>query len=567
MSKTGLDDYLLNNDREEFQELPERELTEDEIKGGEEESKKRQSQSQVVLGLASKELVLFRDKNKEPFCFLDNEAVYLRSRKIRNWLAMLYYRATGRGLNSDALGQVLNVLEAVAMFQSPELEIWNRVAKHEGAFWYDLGNGRAIKVAMDRWETVAAPILFRRYAHQQAQVRPIRRGNPWDVFEFLNLSEPNRLLVLIFIISCFIPDIPHPIFYPHGPQGSGKTCLCNIIKKLVDPSSIEAMISPRDAAQLVQIIAHHHICLFDNISILPGWMSDILAQACTGGGFSKRQLYTDDDDIIYRVKRCIGLNGINLMISKPDLMDRSILLNLDRIDPTRRIEEAVLWQKFEEERPHILGGIFDILAKAVAIYPEVKPVCLHRMADFTRWGFAIAEALGGLGEKFLIAYGGNIEAQNEEVIQGNTLAQSVLTFMDDKGKWEGYIKEAFTKLQEIGNPSKYDKTFPGDAKNLRRHLERIKTTLSEYGISFTIGKRSGPGIPISFLRDCKKSTASASSTQPADNSPKPQAEAESSTQASLSKPFKNADGVDDVVGFHTYREAEKADVDLREGEI
>jgi hypothetical protein len=343
------------------------------------------------------------------------------------------------------------------------------------------------------------------------------------------------------------------------------------------------MISPRDAAQLVQIIAHHHICLFDNISILPGWMSDILAQACTGGGFSKRQLYTDDDDIIYRVKRCIGLNGINLMISKPDLMDRSILLNLDRIDPTRRIEEAVLWQKFEEERPHILGGIFDILAKAVAIYPEVKPVCLHRMADFTRWGFAVAEALGGLGEKFLIAYGGNIESQNEEVVQGNTLAQAVLTFMDDKGKWEGYIKEAFTKFQEIANPSKYDKTFPGDAKNLRRHLERIKTTLSEYGISFTIGKRSGPGIPISFLRDCKKSTASASSTQSADNSPKPQAEAESSTpstlsgsstaetqsstQSSLSKTFKNADGVDDVVGFHTYREAEKADVHLREGEI
>jgi hypothetical protein len=587
MSKTGLDDYLLDHTMEEFQELPERELTEDEIKEEEKEGKKQKSQSQVVLELASKGLVLFHDKNKEPFCFLDNEAVPLRSKKIRNWLAMLYYQATGKGLNNDALGQVLNVLEAVAVFQSSEFELWNRIAKHEGFFWYDLGNGKAVKVTAQKWEVVASPILFRRYAHQRVQGKPIAGGNPWRVFEFLNVSKHNELLVLVYIISCFVPDIPHPIFHPHGPQGSGKTCLCNVIKKLVDPSSVEAIISPRDVAQLVQIVAHHHICLFDNISALPGWMSDILAQACTGGGFSKRQLYTDDDDIIYQVKRCIGLNGINLLISKPDLMDRAILLNLERIDPARRIEEAVLWQQFEEERPHILGGIFDVLAKVVAIYPNVKPPCLHRMADFTRWGFAIAEALGGLGEKFLLAYGGNIEAQNEEVVQGNTLAQAVLTFMDEKQGWEGYIKDAFAKLQEIANPSRYDKTFPGDAKNLRRHLERIKTTLSEYGISFTIGKRSGPGIPISFHKDCKTSTASALSTHTADNSPKSKTESENvddstlaesstaetqlstlaSTQANPPKQFKNTDNADDVVGFRTYKKTEKGNVNLQEGEI
>ncbi len=587
MSKTGLDDYLFDHSKEEFQELPERELKEDEIKGGEKESKKQKSQSQVVLELASRSLALFHDKNKDPFCFLDNEAMPLRSKKIRSWLAMLYYQATGKGLNSDALGQVLNVLEAMAVFRSSEFELWNRIAKHQGSFWYDLGNGKAVRVATDRWEIGTSPVLFRRYAHQQVQVRPTPGGDPWRVFEFLNVSEPNRLLVLVYIISCFIPDIPHPIFHPHGPQGTAKTCLCKAIKKLSDPSSIEAIITPRDVTELVQVLAHHHVCLFDNLSSLPSWMSDVLAQACTGGGFSKRQLYTDDGDIIYQVKRCIGLNGINLMISKPDLMDRAILLNLERIEPSRRIEEAILWQKFDEERPYILGGIFDVLAKAVAIYPNVKPSCLHRMADFTRWGFAIAEALGGLGEKFLIAYGRNIEAQNEEVVQGNTLAQAILTFMDEKEGWDGYMKDVFTHLQEIAKPSKYDKTFPGDHKNLRRHLERIKTTLSEYGISFTIGRRSSHGIPICFLKDYKTSTSPALSTQPADNDSKSKTESESvddstlsglpametqsstlvSTQANSSKPFKNAIGVDDALGFHTYRENQEADINLREGEI
>ncbi len=567
MSKTGLDDYLIEHSVQEFEELSERELTMDDISKEEENEKKKKSQSEVVLELASKHLILFHDKNKEPFCFLDNEAVPLRSKKIRNWLAMLYYQATGKGLNSDSLGQVLNVLEAVAVYQSPEIELWNRIAKHDGAFWYDLGNGKAVKVTADRWEIIASPILFRRYTHQQAQVKPIPGGDPWRIFEFLNVSESNQLLVLVYIISCFVPDYPHPIFHPHGPQGSGKTCLCNLIKKLIDPSSVEAIISPREPVQLVQMVAHHHICLFDNISALPGWMSDILAQACTGGGFSKRQLYTDDDDIIYQVKRCIGLNGINLLISRPDLMDRAILLSLERIEPSKRIGESALWEKFEKERPHLLGGIFDVLSKAMGIYPNVKPSYLQRMADFTRWGVAIAEALGGLGEDFLRAYTGNIEAQNEEVVQGNTLALTVLTFMNNKTEWDGFIKDAFTNLYEIAKPLKHDKTFPGDHKNLRKHLERIKPTLLEYGVKFIIGERSNQGIPIHFQQGSKSSTPSTLTTQTDDNLLKFKAESESvddyvfsvdkksstpsSTPTKPLKLLKNVDGVDSVDDLHT----------------
>ena len=513
MSKTGLDDYLIEHSVQELEELSERELTMDDISKEEENEKKKKSQSEIVLELVNKHLILFHDKNKGPFCFLDNEAVPLRSKKIRNWLAMLYYQATGKGLNSDALGQILNVLEAMAVFKSPEIELWNRIASHDGAFWYDLGNGKVVKIAAGGWEIIASPILFRRYAHQQVQVRPVPRGDPRRIFEFLNVPESNRLLVLVYLISCFVPDIPHPIFYPHGAQGSGKTCLCNLIKKLIDPSSVEAIISPRDVSQLIQMVAHHHICLFDNISALPGWMSDILAQACTGGGFSKRQLYTDDDDIIYQVKRCIGLNGINLLISKPDLMDRAILLTLERIEPSRRIEEVILWQKFDEERPHILGGIFDTLAKAMGLFPNVKPSYLQRMADFTRWGFVIAEALGGMGEDFLKSYLKNIKMQNEEVIQSNTLAQAVLAFMNEKDEWSGFVKGAFDLLQIAGEPKKKDPTFPAHHNKLRKHLERIKTNLLECGVTFTFGESTNQGVPISFRKEPKVSSLSSLSSQ------------------------------------------------------
>lgn len=310
------------------------------------------------------------------------------------------------------------------------------------------------------------------------------------------------------VISYFIPDIPHPILHPHGPQGAGKTSFFKIIKRICDPSSIEALITPRDLNQLIQVITHNHVCLFDNVSDIPVWMSDILSQACTGGGFSKRQLFTDDDDVVYQVKRCIGINGINLLIKKPDLMDRSILVYLDRIDPSQRKEENELWAEFDKIKPEILGGVFDALSKAMAIYPNVKLRCLPRMADFARWGYAITEALGKSGQDFIRAYQNNINQQNEEVIQGNTLAQAMLQLMSDKLLWSGTYKEAWTELDELASPNKSDTTFPKTERTLRKHLDRIKPNLIDQGISYILGARGEKGYKITFQKNPNFSSAS-----------------------------------------------------------
>jgi hypothetical protein len=160
-----------------------------------------------------------------------------------------------------------------------------------------------------------------------------------------------------------------------------------------------------------------------------------------------------------------------------------------------------LWQEFEKHLPQILGGIFDTLSKAMAIYPNVKLPRLHRMADFTRWGYAIAKALGERGDEFLQIYKENIELQNEEVVQGNTLAEAVLSFMANRHNYEGHIKDLFTELKKAANPAREDDTFPKGARFLRGHLERIKHTLMEYKIEFSIGKkRTSDGTPISLKK-------------------------------------------------------------------
>jgi len=262
------------------------------------------------------------------------------------------------------------------------------------------------------------------------------------------------------------------------------------------------MIAPKNKQELIRQINRHHVSLFDNMSKLDSEMSDIICVACTGGSVAKRIHYTDDDDCIFSFKRCIGLNGINLLISKPDLLDRSMLLHLERIEEQDRKLETKLLAEFSEARSAILGGMFEVLSKAKRLYTSNKPKNKPRMADFATWGYAIAEALEeGYGKKFVAAYRENIKRQNTEVLQNNSLCIAVTQLLKSKPEWEGTIKDAYETLYEIVEPAKTDGSFPANSRQLRNALERIQTTLAEaVGITYCISERKNNGYRIVFCK-------------------------------------------------------------------
>lgn len=533
-----------------------------------EQEKPKQTQAEVMLSVAAEKLILFHDQHREPFCSMLNRSYPLKSGRVKDFLSYEFYKQTGRAPNSDAVIQAINTLKGKALFEAPTIKLHNRIAFHDLAIWYDMADGTGIKFTADQWERIdQVPILFRNYSHQKRQAVPSKDGRLWEVFDFLNVEPKNQLLVAVYIVSCFIPDIPHPIFHPHGAQGSGKTTFCRVLKELIDPSELSTLIMQRDYAQLIQAIAHHHFVPFDNLSDLPGWASDILAIACTGGGLSKRQLFTDEDDVVLSVRRCIGINAINLLIQRADLMDRAILLHLDRIEPSRRKDETQFWTDFEHRKAGILGGIFNTLSRAMANYPKVKLSCLPRMADFAKWGYSIGEAIRrGGGDDFLKSYADNIARQNEEIILNNTLIMNILKEMNDKSLWEGTIKTVYARLVELATPDKHDPTFPKTERKLRAHLERAKTTLGQQGIHFSIGERTAQGIPITFRRTdypeyAKSSTSSTLTTHNEQNQALANVDKnvanESTTQSStLCKPLitlYNADNVSNVDDFPNLR--------------
>jgi hypothetical protein len=136
--------------------------------------------------------------------------------------------------------------------------------------------------------------------------------------------------------------------------------------------------------------------------------------------FAVRQLYMDDEEVLFQAARPILLNGIEDVISRPDLADRAIFLSLPAIDQVQRRAEAELWSEFEIARPRILGALLNAAAHGLRSLSDLgrRLQPLPRMADFTLWATTCETALWSAGT-FAQAYEANCRAAIESMIDGD----------------------------------------------------------------------------------------------------------------------------------------------------
>ena len=254
------------------------------------------------------------------------EILPLNETRFKHWLRKIVkkeYNVVARG---PLLDEVANALTSDAEFDGETRELGLRFAPAPDdnlglklRWYYDLTNDEYefVEITSKGWLIKKNQIIFRRFDHQKAQDYPNASGDyPSDIFDqfldLLNVKEENRLILKCYIISLFIPNLAKSVLMVHGEQGTAKSMLEELIKMLVDPNVVKTLSFPKDVAELVQMLSHHNVIYYDNLSIIPGWISDLLCRATTGSGFSKRRLYTNDQDVVYSLMRAIGFNGINL---------------------------------------------------------------------------------------------------------------------------------------------------------------------------------------------------------------------------------------------------------------
>src|SRR5262245_48300294 len=289
------------------------------------------------------------------------------SKRFRGWLRRCHYRATGEALSAGVLRSVLELLEARAQFDASERAVHIRVAQHAGCVYLDLADEcwRAVEIGPDGWRIVAAPpVRFRRPPGMQALPQPERGGSLADLASLLNLQSQNDLVLLVaWLLAALRGSGPYPLLAISGEQGSAKTTLSKLFRALVDPTTAPVRALSREQRELMIAANNGHLLAFDNLSALPSWLSDTLCRLASGGSFAVRQLYTDDDEVLFDAARPILLNGIEDIVSRADLADRAIFLNLAPIAEEDRRSEAELWREIEVKRTSIVGRMFDAVAQ------------------------------------------------------------------------------------------------------------------------------------------------------------------------------------------------------------
>jgi len=445
-------------------------------------------------------IILFLDKNNEAYFILPDEplvAYPLNGSKLRGWLSSLYMEAANKGFSGNIFKEVVDNLLARAIYEGNTLQLWNRTAIVDDVIYYDLGDGRrVVKIDKTGWEIVyRAPVRFVRFTHQFPQVEPIE-GNLSDVLQFINLkNEKDKLLYLTYIVTALNPGISRVLIAINGDQGSAKSTALRVTRSILDPSNAgtyhpsktgNLLSPPKDEEDLAIKSSRHYCLFFDNLSYCPSWMSDAFARLITGASFSKRKLYENTDEIVINAMPLLGMDGITLVAEKPDLLDRLLILELERISEDERKTEKEFWIKFQEILPQILGGLFTVLSKTLEVAETLKLKQKPRMADYAVFATAAAIVLGSSEEEFFQAFTRNIQKQNQSAVNSSPVAQTILKFMDDKSSWEGPVSSLYQLLKEfatqegliMGGPN----GFPKSSNWLWKKIQIIRPNLNSLGI-------------------------------------------------------------------------------------
>ena len=438
---------------------------------------------------AAENCVLFHD-GEDAFADIEcdghRETWAVRSRGFRLWLQYRYFEAHGGAPNSEALRSALGTIEARARFRGEHAPVFRRVASTGDRLYLDMGNRawQAIEVDSSGWRVVDRPPLrFVRSRTLRELPSPKRGASIGSLRSFLNLSDEDFTLAVAWLLAALRSDGPYPALVLTGEQGSAKSMCARLLSSLVDPQDAPLRSAPRDERDLFIMARNVHVLAFDNLSVVPAWLSDALCRISTGGGFASRQLYTDSDEVVIDAVRPIILNGIDAVVARGDLADRAIFLTLGAIPDADRRPESEILARFEAEKPGILGVLLDAIATGMRRLADVRLDRLPRMADFAKWAVACEPALFEAGA-FMKAYTDNRAEAVSSVIDASPVASAIRELMRSRSApWEGTPSELYGELSGIaGERVTAAKGWPTNAQALGRSLNQISSALRPTGL-------------------------------------------------------------------------------------
>ncbi len=417
----------------------------------------------------------------------------LRRRQFKLWLSHQLHKKHSKQPNSEALQTCLGSLEAKALFDGQERKVWQRLGQADGKIYLDLGtqDWKAVEVSTTGYRVIDSrdcPVRFTRSDGNLPLPIPEPGGNLQDLWTLLPVKAESKPLLLGFLIFCLIPTGDKPILVLSGPKGSGKSTVAQVLKRLVDPGKGALLPAVGDRRQMAVTASNRWLLIFDNLTSLTTEQQDTLCCTSTGAGFSTRTLHTDLDETFVEYTRPQILTSVDLIPTRSDLLDRCVLVGLDRISDDDRLTDEELEERIDSLAPKLLGALLDCVSEGLKNLAATRPGKLPRMASFARFAIAAEPAYSSVcqGFEFLPSYQGNIGNAQTAAIEANPIAAAILEIVSPE-QMEVTPKELVEKLKGVSDDPKVQKLTVrslgqklGKKGTLRSDLEAVGVEIDTY---------------------------------------------------------------------------------------
>lgn len=462
-------------------------------RGAEQEANKGEKIVTKVLEFCQ-DFKLFCNQDDNGFAIFQDKGVRkivkIHSGELKKYLSATYYRKYQSSVNSNVLKEVVEALEARAFHDGIKYQTYCRVANLKNKIYIDLCNDARQCIEID---TVGfrilnqSPVMFERKSGMISLPIP-KDGNIIKLKEFINIHDEQFPLIIAWIIGALRGSPPFPILIVEGMQGSGKSTLTEILRKIIDPSEVSLRGVIRDERDLVVSAKSCYMIVMDNISKLSYEVTDRLCQISTGGGFSKRKLYSDADEMLVKVQNPVMLNGIGFLPDRPDLLERSILIELSPLTGKWNSKDKLM-QHFEESLPEILGGIYALLSVGLRELPNIRLDAYPRMADFALFISAAENELPWENGTILRLLDKNQDELALCSIDENIFATILFEYLKESKAFKGTAHELLNTLNNFTNRIdgkfayiKSDPEWPKSPQKVGVLVTRMMPYLNRLGI-------------------------------------------------------------------------------------
>lgn len=479
-------------------------------------SEKKPSQQSLLASIVqSQELYLNQDKI--PYVTIRNglstKDIEVNSSYYSEHLTLKCFK--DHGVVPTDVKNAVKLSNAIAVTNETIHPVYTRFHFDGKKLVLDLCDGMNRIVVADKngWKvTQKGNYKFNQPDYMQPLPTPDENGNICDLLDFFDFHNPlDKNLAAIWVVTALASEIDRPILLIQGPQGAGKTTIADIIRSTIDPVSLTGMGMPKTEKDFAVQLHRHQIPSFDNLSVISGPIQDLMCRIVTGGSIERRKLYTDMDSVFISFKRAMILTAIKNPITQGDLLDRTLSLRLRRFDDTERKLKADIPKQFKKKHASILGGVLNTFVGALNVLDTLNLDRLPRLADFFRFGTAVAEHIGesrGFGQaKFTRAMTCSMRQSYQYGADDDPLTFTLIDFLreqstslgQDKYTFKG--KELFDKLLKHASGIDIDPNeLPKAPSSLSRALKKISQALEHQGwdMEFSASARTAREITFSI---------------------------------------------------------------------